>query len=283
MKDAISKEEKDAKSRIEEALRGIDDYVISQSRELAESFMDGLKRRYDNFTAHGFGRPWGTGFRQRLAIAIGLKEEVNSLWTLGLNSVANSQHVTLGEHFVELIKKDDAMNEVKKLVDEKIVADIKSKAHRAPLLKAAHLTDSISGSKTVAFGGQRNNADMLNQLKFTLQHPIESLTKYSATWNVAMQELTWAIRHGTVVFNGIYHAVYNISGFIYFWEMQFSIEDTFDLRPHYGGKLNFGTPYDIVTSILGSAYHDLLGNTDQMRVRAYWNELNQDSEEIHKW
>ena len=64
--------------------------------------------------------------------------------------------------------------------------------------------------------------------------------------------------------------------------MQFSIEDTLDLRPHSGGKLNFDNPYNMVTSILGTVYHDLLGNTDKLKVRAYWNEMGTD-DTIHEW
>ena len=108
------------------------------------------------------------------------------------------------------------------------------------------------------------------------------MTKYADTWNVAMNELTWSIRHGTIFFNGIYHAVYNVIGFAYLWEIQFNIEDTFDLRPHNGSKLNFSGAYDIVTSILGTVYHDLFGNTDNLKVRAHWNESEQNGAEIRK-
>ena len=55
-----------------------------------------------------------------------------------------------------------------------------------------------------------------------------------------------------------------------------------DLRPHSRGKLNFDNAYNIVTSILGTAYHDLLGNTDKLKVRAYWNEMGAD-DTIHEW
>lgn len=69
--------------------------------------------------------------------------------------------------------------------------------------------------------------------------------------------------------NRDYHAVYNVIGFAYLWEIQFNIEDTFDLRPRNGSKLNFSGAYDIVTSILGTVYHDLFGNTDNLKVRAH--------------
>ena len=64
--------------------------------------------------------------------------------------------------------------------------------------------------------------------------------------------------------------------------MQFSIDDKLDLRPHSRDKLNFKGAYNIVTSILGTVYHDLLGNTDKMRVRAFWNEMGTD-DAIHEW
>ena len=277
-----SEEAKTAKDRIAQAEWAIDEYARSKSRELANSFFDGLKRRYYDINTYGFGRPWGTTLRQRMAVAAGLKSEVDSLWDLGLNSVANSQHVYLGEHFIDLIKKDREMEEVRKMITEKIVSDIKSRIYRTPYLTVQRGDGRISSSERCKFGGERNKDDMLEQLSFTLRHPIDSLTKYADTWNVAMKELTWAIRHATVFFNGIYHVVYNMAGFAYIWEMQFSIEDTLDLRPHSVGKLKFDEDYNIVTSILGTAYHDLLGNTDKLKVRAYWNEMGAD-DTIHEW
>ena len=280
--DENSEEAKKAKDRITNAEWEIDEYTRAKSRELANGFFDGLNRRYYDTNTYGLGRPWGTAIRQRMAVAFGLKNEVNSLWELGLNSVANSQHVYLGEHFIDLIKKDRAMGKVRKIIEEKVVSDIKSRIYRVPHLAVQHSDGRISSSERCEFGGERNKDDMLKQLNFTLRHPIDSLTKYADTWNVAMNELTWALRHATVFFNGIYHVVYNMAGFAYIWEMQFSIEDTLDLRPHSGGKLNFNGAYDIVTSILGTAYHDLLGNTDNLKVRAYWNEMGTD-DMIHEW
>jgi len=277
-----SEEVKAAKDRIAQAEWSIDEYARSKSRELANSFFDGLKRRYYDITTYGFGRPWGTTIRQRLAVAAGLKNEVDSLWELGLNSVANSQRIYLGEHFIDLIRKDPEMERVRKIITEKVVYDIKSRIYHAPYLTIQRGDGRISSSERCEFGGKSSKDDMLQQLKFTLRHPIDSLTKYADTWNVAMKELTWAIRHAPVFFNGIYHVVYNMAGFAYAWEMQFSIEDTLDLRPHSGGKLNFDNPYNMVTSILGTVYHDLLGNTDKLKVRAYWNEMGTD-DTIHEW
>lgn len=79
-----SEEAKKAKDRIAQAEWAIDEYARSKSRELANSFFDGLKRRYHDINTYGVGRPWGTTIRQRMAVAAGLKNEVDSLWELGV-------------------------------------------------------------------------------------------------------------------------------------------------------------------------------------------------------
>ena len=283
LNDAQADEEKRAKEGIETAVKNIDTYVLSRSQALANSFFDGLKRRIDDFSTDGLGRPWGTEFRHRLATAFKLRKEVDNLWELGLNSIANSQRVTLGKHFVDLIRNDPAMEDVRKKVNTEVIADIRSQAKRIPLLEAEKFDGRIRGEIGKAFGGERNGDSMLQQLQFTLRHPIDSFSKYSDTWNVGIKELTWALRNATVRYEGIYHALYNASGFVYLWEMEFSIEDIFDLRPRSGEKLNFDEPYNVITSILGSVYHDLLGNTDKLKVRAHWNEMGDSGREIHSW
>lgn len=278
------KEEKKARERIKQAVKNIDEYAGKKSRALLNSLAGGLKRRITDFPKYGIGRPWGTEIRQRLAVATGLKTEVNNLWELGLNSVANSKRVYLGKHFVDLIKKDPAMKKVREAVDEKVIEDIRRRVFRVPFLMAQKIDSrKISGSKGVKLGGKRNDDDMMRQLSFTLQNPVDSFSKYSETWNVGFNTLTWTIRTGTVCFNGCYHAVYNVYGFAYLWEMEFSIDDTLDLRPHSAKKIDFDGAYNIVTSILGPVYHDILGNTDKMKVYVYWKEMGYGEEKIHKW
>ena len=275
-------EENNAKERIRKALRNIDDYVKSRSRELANSWADGLKLHFSDISTYGVGRPWGTEIRQRLATAFGLKKEVNSLWELGLNSLANSQHVYLGEHFIGLIKQDPAMEKIREHITRKVISDIRSRAYHVPYLTIQSFEGRISGMKPEEFGGKRSSDDMIQQLKFTLRHPISSFSKYADTWNAAINELTWTIRHATVKYNGIYHVIYNYYGFMFIWEVECSLEDTYDLRPRNGKKIDFQGAYNIVTSILGTAYHDLCGNTDKMRIRAYWNEMKADAT-IYSW
>ena len=277
-----TEEIKKAKERMKQAVNGIDEYVKTRTPELINSFFPALERRNNQFYTYGAGRPWGGDLRQRMAVAIDLKAEVNSLWELGLNSVANSQHVYLGEHFIDLIKKDNEMARVRRKIKEEVISDIKARIDRDSHTKIQHEKGRIYSWEDCVFGGARSQGDMFEQLKFTLRHPIDSLTEYADTWNVAMQELTWSLRHATVHYDGIYHVVYNMAGFAFVWEMNFSIEDTLDLRPHSKDKINFEGPYNIVTSILGTVYHDLLGNTDDLKVHGHWSEIGTD-DEIHEW
>ncbi|UKI33744.1 MAG: hypothetical protein L6W00_10150 [Lentisphaeria bacterium] len=92
-------EENNAKERIRKALRNIDDYVKSRSRELANSWADGLKLHFSDISTYGVGRPWGTEIRQRLATAFGLKKEVNSLWELGSEFFGKLSTCLLGRTF----------------------------------------------------------------------------------------------------------------------------------------------------------------------------------------
>ncbi len=273
-----------ASARIQKALADIDGYVEHRSPELAKDFVSGIKDRIADIKTHGLGRPWGTEIRQRVATAIGLKQDVDSLWTMGMNSVANSQNVYLGEHFIQKIKDDPAMTDVRLDLELKICNDIRKNAFKAPYIEPKSIERRISGALHRGFGGERDHSvSMMKQLELTLKNPVASLVKHANTWNVAMNELTWTIRNATVKYNGVYHSIYNIIGYIYFWEMEFSIADPYDLRPRFGGKINFDSDYNIMTTILGSVYHDILGNTDQMQIRAMWTEMSDNNEKINLW
>lgn len=268
------------KEQVKSAIESIDNYATHKAREIHQDFMENVKSQVNYLQNNGIGRPWGSGIRQRLATAIGLKNEVNSLFGLGLNSVANSKRVHLGDHFIQLIKADPAMSKVLSKVETEIKRDIlfRKKDLSTEVETITHAR--ISGNENIQLGGTRTPGDMLEQLKFTLRHPVASLEKHADTWNVAMNSLTWSIRSARVRFNGTYQAVYNIYGFGFVWEMEFSIEDSFDLRPSSGLKIDFNSSgrnkaYNITTSVLGTLYHDILGNTDNLKISAKWNERGQ--------
>jgi hypothetical protein len=288
--------------RIQIAVKNIDDYALRRSKEIADSWMEELKKlptqierfsqqpavegqRYFNKISHdGLGRPWGTEIRQRIAIAAGIKQDVNNIWEVGLNSIANSASINLGPRFIELIIKDPAMEKFITDIEAQIIKDIKFRAIKAPYISPQNLDNRLSGkTRTYGLGGERNRANMFEQLRFTVLNPKQSLKKYADTWNVGFNELTWTIRNCSIHFTGVYNAVYNAYGFAFTWEMELSIEDSYDLRPRSGGKLNFDTPYNAVTSILGTVYHDWLGNTDKMKIRAKWNASGNGDNKIHRW
>lgn len=282
------KEKERARERINKATENIGEYAKKRGREFAESLEGGLKRRLDNLMQYGLGRPWGNEIRRHIAVAFDLQKEVNNLWELGLNSVANSKSVYLGETYIKQIKNDPGMSPVISTLEMQIKKDILSKVHDT--LEVTKIEGvNITGSKSVELGGKRSPANMMEQLKFTLKHPINSQAKYADTWNVAMNELTWILRHCSVYFTGVYHALYNIAGFGFIWEMEFSIEDILDLRPHSKNKIDFGggnesqKAYNIVTSILGTTYHDILGNTDKLKVRAKWTDTGIYKDGIVPW
>jgi hypothetical protein len=158
------KEKETAFERINKATKNIDDYAKNRSREFAESIEGGLKRRLENINQHGLGRPWGAEIRQRLAAASGLQKEVNNLWDLGLNSVANSKSVYLGKPYIELIKKDPGMNPVISALESAIKKDILSKERDTSLEVKKIEGAKITGSKGVELGGKRSPDNMMEQL-----------------------------------------------------------------------------------------------------------------------
>lgn len=288
--DEVLEQEKAAEKRIEEALEKIDDDAERMDREVSQDFFAGLQESISNFSLLEQGRAWNAELRKRLASAAELKTEVNSLVELGLHSITNSKHVNLGDHFIRLLKDDPAMEEIISVMEEKIISEIKRSAYKVPYLSAQKLDRHFSGhAGSYGWGGKRHSDPMFTQLAESIFHPIDSASKYADTWKVALNQLTWSLRNASVVYTGNYHAVYNVCGFAFLWEMEFSIEDVLDLRPRSGGNINFGgkTPgeeaYNFVTSFFGTIYHDILGNTDELLVRAKWTACSEGNGGIYSW
>ena len=279
----------EAQKQIRHSLQTIRDRANWKSREIATDFRSGVERRISNFPRYGVGRPWGTEFRRYAATALGISTDVNNLFSLGLNSMTNAKSVYLGEHFINLIKIDSAILSIQDDIQSRIQDEIRRNALKLPIVDVISMNPMrLNGSKLIQLGGKRAPENMVKQLKFTLAHPLQSLDKYADTWNVATNELTWAIRGATVRYVGIYHSVYNLYGFSYMHEMEFSIDDKLDLRPRSGHKIDFNMSdkhyaYNAVCSVLGSLYHDIFGNTDSMRVRVKWTDFGPDGIRIYRW
>lgn len=309
-----SEQVRTALQRIKKAVDNIDSYAMRRGKELGKSLLSGIKndvesaynfskrfvaepwkmpdflsgRVAEHFSSCGIGRPWGTEIRRRIAVALDIQRDVDNLWTLGLNSITNARTVYLGSKFIDKIREDSGMGKVIAKLESDIANDIYKKCSRIPYLEPQKIENRLKSAKITGLGGEKHGDDMLEQLGFTLTHPVGSLTKYSKTWNVALNELTWSLRNCTIRSNCHYHAVYNVAGFGFIWETEFYLEDTLDLRPRSGRKIDFFyekklNAYNIVTSLMGSVYHDLLGNTDKLKVRAKWTDCKVDRGEIHYW
>ena len=105
----------------------------------------------------------------------------------------------------------------------------------------------------IEFGGVRAPEKMEKQLLDPFN------PKYKATWEVALNELTWLIRHATVSST----ISVNKKGII---TISHSLSDKLDLRPSDGRT----RAYNYICTVMGAIYHDVLGGNDKMKVKAKW-------------
>jgi RHS repeat-associated protein len=119
----------------------------------------------------------------------------------------------------------------------------------------------------LTFGGKRAPGNMITQATHFWD------PKYRDTWRVAGNPLTWILRHAHIESTSEvdldHHTIVT----------HYHIRDRLNLRPHNHGKHDFGVlflprrdPYDAVTVVLGTVWHDILRNPDDTEVRADWTE-----------
>ncbi|MGJ8737507.1 hypothetical protein [Zobellia laminariae] len=200
---------------------------------------------------------WGTEIRQKIyqsACAYMNVDpyEANNIIGVGLNSIFQSDYLEIRGELLEAIKIDPViLDRQKKIIDE---------IQHNPYHRIDPLDNSYSFS--AQFGGTRNKkTEMWKQLlevhKWSSDH--------YATWDVAFDELTWAVR-STVIYVDIKAP---IDGTI---TIDWSFEDTLDLRPSKNRSLE----YNAACAILGFVYHDLLGGSDEMKTKAKWTTVIKD-------
>ena len=85
-------------------------------------------------------------------------------------------------------------------------------------------------------------------------------TKHSATWEMACDELTWAVRSNWVNYNCIVEP----NGII---TINYSFSGTLDLRPDW---IHRSTGYNAICFVLGFLYHDIMGGNDELKINANW-------------
>lgn len=108
----------------------------------------------------------------------------------------------------------------------------------------------------VQFGGKRWTSANETWSSLDRNNPL----LHTSTWDVASNELTWALRHATVK----YWVDVSEEGGI---NIEYRLYDTLDLTPQDGRR----EAYNTISKTLGFFYHDLLGGNKNLQTRAEWN------------
>ena len=107
----------------------------------------------------------------------------------------------------------------------------------------------------VEFGGKRWSASGEDWGSISNKNP----ALHGETWDVAKNELTWALRHATVK----YWAEVNASGGI---TIQYRLNDRLDLSSSSGRS----GAYNLISDVLGFGYHTIAGGNINLQTRAEW-------------
>ncbi len=189
------------------------------------------------------GSGWGHGLRQRIAKKVHPSNKASNVAEVGILSQLQFSEVEIIGQALEKIKNDP-----------EIVALDNMYSYMASKDPAfGKRAFSFKKTRSIEFGGKRAPQDMMSQMK----DPFNS--KYRATWMVAVDELTWLIRHAPVRFEVNVDQRGNI-------KINHILNDKFDLRSGKGHT----DAYNKVTDILGPMYHDIIGGNDQLQIKAFW-------------
>jgi RHS repeat-associated protein len=175
---------------------------------------------------------------------LGLKEmTVNNGVELAAASLGNFQIANLGGGLLEAVKNDPDML----AFQAQILSDVKSDPRYG---KEAFYRNGVDVRE---FGGKRGSGDDW----FSLGKNDPILKK--ETWQVAANQLTWALRHATVK----YWAEVGKDGTI---TIQFRLYDTLDLS----GQAGRSGAYNTISEILGFGYHTVAGGNKNLQTRGQW-------------
>lgn len=114
----------------------------------------------------------------------------------------------------------------------------------------------LTGTQVVEFGGKRWSAKDEAWGGFNSKNPI----LHKQTWEVAMRELTWALRHATVH----YWVEVKADGT---FNIEYRLFDTLDLS----GSSSRSEAYSKISNALGYVYHDVVGGNKNLQTRATWS------------
>jgi hypothetical protein len=212
--------------------------------------------------------PRQTGLRRGVADLLGIDSSVSSLFGLGLNSILNSDEVNLTGDLLFRASQDPGVLSLDRDVEQQILQYISDNIVRPSGGSTYVSTFQLIGGENVPFGGTRTPdsvATMGTQLR-GLWRP-----EYSATRAVGMDPLTWTFRNARVEWIADATVIYARCNLVGVYSISHTVADTLDLRPRSGRRVDFSTQYNTATTLLGVPYHDVLGITDQLTVRAEWS------------
>lgn len=200
---------------------------------------------------------WGTAARRAIFRAACKyldmdPDRVENIIMVGVHSMLQSNAICLSGNSLDKVKNDDALLNQQARLIEIIKKD--------PDYKSKVLSETGKSFGT-QLGGQRAKGEMWKQaLEFWKWH-----YEYSATWDMAFNELTWTVRSVNVRYE--YKA--DVNGDITF---RYWFTDTLDLRPSWGAR---SMEYNAICTVLGFLYHDVLGGSDELQIQAYWTTIIQ--------
>jgi RHS repeat-associated protein len=196
------------------------------------------------------GSGWGHQTRSLIANIFGVNGKSDNLFSVGLNSILQSESVELTGAMLDKVKNDPAIIDFENSIVERVQG------------KEA---GTYNFSQGLQLGGKRGSLNPLSK-------------ESAATWKVAGNPLTWVVRSVNVQASVQVNAEGGMN-------ITYQFVDNLDLRPEKDGKVFFGgsgnSPfsseggsrpwqYNAASSVLGVPYHDVVGGNDKMKVKATW-------------
>lgn len=205
------------------------------------------------------GSGWGHTERSLAANVFGVNGQASSLFDLGWNSVLQNSSVLLTGDLLNQVQQDPDVIRYENWIIQQLVG----KGEGTYSFESNQIPRDAGGG--IQLGGDRGSLNPLDPSSV-------------ATWQVAANPLTWAVRSVNIKAQVKVSAegAMNIT---------YQFTDNFDLRPERGGKVYFGgsgnSPfssgggirpwqYNGATSILGVPYHDVVGGNDKLKTNATW-------------
>ncbi|MFC5044862.1 DUF4157 domain-containing protein [Aquimarina hainanensis] len=171
----------------------------------------------------------------------------NSLPELGAMSLLNYNVVNLGGQILEKIRTDPDMLATQQEILQAVRQDE----------RYGETAFYITGRELVGFGGNRWTSSNESWSSTGDDNPL----LHRETWQVAGNELTWALRNATVR----YWAEVSPDGAV---RITYHLNDRLDLSPSEGRS----EAYNNISEVTGFLYHTLAGGNLNLQTRAEWTE-----------